>query len=128
MAVTLKLAATYNLLWGTWVVFFPNMAFDLAGIEPPRYPELWQCIGMIVGVYGVAYWIAAKDPVRHWPVVLAGLLGKVLGPIGMAHAIISDRLPLEAIWISVGNDLVWWIPFVLILRHSCKHQGPKSPA
>jgi small multidrug resistance pump len=49
-------------------------------MELPRYPDIWQCVGMIVGVYGVGYLIAAFDPLRHWPVILVGLLGKVLGP------------------------------------------------
>ena len=41
--------------------------------EFPRYPQIWQCVGMIVGVYGVGYLVAASDPLRHWPIVLVGM-------------------------------------------------------
>ena len=34
MKLTLKLAAFYNLLWGAWVVVFPNHFFTLVGMEP----------------------------------------------------------------------------------------------
>ena len=78
----LLLAAVYNIAWGGFAVFFPLAPFRWAGMEPPNYPQLWQCIGMIVGVYGIGYAIAAADPLRHWPIVLVGLLGKVFGPIG----------------------------------------------
>ena len=80
---TLKAAAVYNVGWGLSAILFPNATLSMLGVDPlPNYPELWQCIGMIVGVYGIGYWCAAKDHVRHWPIVLVGLVGKILGPIG----------------------------------------------
>lgn len=122
--ITLWLAACYNIAWGAFVIFFPNHLFKWAGMEQPNYPELWQCIGMIVGVYGVAYACAAYDAVRHWPIVLVGLLGKILGPIGFLDAALRGRLPWVAGWVNVTNDLIWWIPFSLILWHAYKHRKP----
>jgi hypothetical protein len=116
----LRAAGLYNLLWGTLVVLFPLAAFDWAGMPPPNYPELWQCIGMIVGVYGIGYWIAAHDVARHWPIVLVGLLGKIFGPIGMAAAIYRGALPPAAGWVSLFNDLIWWWPFCAALWHAFK--------
>ena len=46
-------AAIYNILWGAWTVMLPRSAFDLLQMPPPNYPEIWQCVGMIVGVYGI---------------------------------------------------------------------------
>lgn len=119
MSWTLYLAAGYNLLWGSWVVLFPFSGFDAMDIPRPLYPAIWQCVGMIVGVYGVGYAIAATNPVRHWPMVLVGLLGKVLGPVGFVwQAVILGNLPLTFGYFLIFNDLVWWVPFVLILRHA----------
>jgi hypothetical protein len=115
MKIVLLLAGVYNLAWGAFVVFFPLLPFRWAGMEAPRYVEIWQCVGMIVGVYGVGYVVASAHPLRHWPIVLVGLLGKVFGPIGMANAILSGKLPVIAGWVCVFNDLIWWLPFALIL-------------
>jgi hypothetical protein len=115
MSVVLRAAAIYNLAWGAAVVLFPLAPFRWAGMDLPNYPELWQCIGMIVGVYGVGYWIAASDPRRHWPIVLVGLLGKILGPIGFVSAAARGTLPWVAGWTIVTNDLIWWLPFIGIL-------------
>lgn len=115
-------AAIYNIAWGTFVVLFPLVPFEWAGMEPPRYPELWQCIGMIVGVYGIGYAIAAFDPARHWPIVLVGLLGKIFGPIGFAASLASGTLPAAAGWTIVTNDLIWWLPFAGILWHAYRVQ------
>ena len=81
-------AGVYNLAFGLFAIVFPSAMFDLVGMEQPRYPELWQCIGMIVGVCGVGYIIAAFDAARHWPIVLVGFSGKLFGPIGMAMAVL----------------------------------------
>ena len=69
----LLLAGLYNLMWGAFVVLLPGVLFAWARMAQPLYPELWQCIGMIVGVYGIGYAVAAFDPARHWPIVLVGL-------------------------------------------------------
>ncbi len=121
---TLKLAAIYNILWGAFVILFPHLFFDLAGMERTNYPEIWQCVGMIVGVYGVGYWLAAQDPVKHYPIVLVGFLGKILGPIGFTQALITGRFPLAFGIIIIFNDLIWWIPFYKLLKE--KYQRDKT--
>jgi len=93
----------------------PLLPFQWAGMTVPVYPEIWQCVGMIVGVYGVGYIIAAFAPLRHWPIMLVGLLGKIFGPVGMLNAVWHGRFPLIAGMVCVTNDLIWWLPFGLIL-------------
>lgn len=128
---TLSAAGVYNLLWGAFAVVSPLSVFSWLGMPAPNYPELWQCIGMIVGVYGIGYLIAATDPNRHWPIVLVGLLGKILGPIGFAQAAMADRMPWTLGWTILTNDLIWWIPFALILKGahdaSLGHRRVASP-
>ncbi len=115
MKPVLRLAGVYNIAWGGLAVFFPKAAFEWAGMPQPNYPELWQCVGMIVGVYGVGFLVAALNPLRHWPIVLVGLLGKILGPVGFLNAALSGRFPWALGWNIVTNDLIWWVPFTLIL-------------
>lgn len=127
MHATLILAATYNLAWGSFVILFPRLPFQWAGLEEPNYPQIWQCVGMIVGVYGIGYAIAAGNPLRHWPIVLVGLLGKLFGPLGFLYYAIRGELPWIAGWTIVTNDLAWWIPFGLIL-HTAYRAAIANPA
>jgi hypothetical protein len=120
MARVLWAAAIYNLVWGALVVLFPLAPFRWAALPLPNYPEIWQCLGMVVGVYGVAYALAARDPIRYWPIVFVGLLGKILGPIGFLHAALAGRLPWRAGWTIVTNDLIWWLPFGFLLAAAWK--------
>jgi small multidrug resistance pump len=119
----LEAAAIYNVLWGAWVVLLPGSYFTWLGMEQPRYPELWQCVGMIVGVYGIGYWAASRDPLRHWPIVLVGFLGKIFGPLGFLQAIVKGSLPLAFGTILLTNDVVWWIPFGWILWRAARTKG-----
>jgi len=116
MTRVLLVAAVYNLAWGALVVGLPGTTLEWAGLEPPlRYPQIWQCLGMVVGVYGVGYAIAARDPFRHWPILLVGLLGKLLGPIGFLCGLLAGSLPASMGWTILLNDLIWWVPFAMIL-------------
>ncbi|MGH9940816.1 MAG: alkyl hydroperoxide reductase [Pyrinomonadaceae bacterium] len=121
MSWWLYAAAVYNIAWGAWVVLWPLSFFRLAGLAPPNYPEIWQCVGMVVGVYGVGYAIAARDPMRHWPVVLVGFLGKLFGPVGFVRAALSGSLPWAFGIVNLTNDLIWLAPFALILYGAHTH-------
>jgi small multidrug resistance pump len=115
LKVTLRAAGAYNTLWGAWVICFPGMWWEWMRLQKPIYPQLWQCLGMVVGVYGIGYWLAARDPLRHWVIVLVGFLGKVLGPVGAVIAVLRGLLPARFLWMNVTNDLIWWVPFGMIL-------------
>ena len=120
MTRCLQAAGIYNLAWGGLTVLFPGWLFLLTGLEQPNYPFIWQCVGMIVGVYGIGYLAAAADPVRHWPIVLVGLLGKIFGPLGYAMGLIQGTVPAAFGVTLPTNDLIWWIPFTMILWHAFK--------
>ena len=113
-SLLLRVAAVYNVAFGVFAVAFPNVWFDLAGMSRPEPVALWQCIGMIVGVYGVGYWIAARDPDRHWPIVLVGLLGLVLAPLGFLLAALGGDWGWGAGGIILTTDRVWWRVFVFL--------------
>ncbi len=121
-------AGIYNLLWGAMTITFPHLLFDICGIDRLNDPEIWQCVGMIVGVYGIGYLIAAGNPRAHWPIVLVGLLGKIFGPIGFATALWKGTFPPIFGLTIVTNDLIWWVPFYMILRDAAKHSIDRWPS
>ncbi|MEO9870709.1 alkyl hydroperoxide reductase [Ekhidna sp.] len=123
MSLTLKIAAIYNLIWGAWVVLFPNHFFELVGMEFPTQPMIWQGMGMVIGVYGLGYWWAAQDPLTHWPIVAVGFLGKIFGPLGFVMNYLQDKVPFGFFYTLITNDFIWWIPFFLILKKT--HQKQK---
>lgn len=125
MSRWLVAAGIYNLAWGALTVLLPGWLFDLTGLAHPNYPFIWQCVGMIVGVYGVGYLTAARDPARHWPIVLVGFLGKIFGPMGYVMGVADGTVPAAFGVTLPTNDLVWWVPFAAILWHAFRVNRPQ---
>ncbi len=115
MKLTLRLAAIYNILWGAWVVLFPNHFFELVGMEALNHPMIWQGMGMVIGVYGLGYWWASYNPLVHWPIITVGALGKLFGPSGFVFNYLTGQAPFEFFYTLITNDFIWWVPFGMIL-------------
>lgn len=116
MSRVLVAAGIYNMVWGAWTILAPGASLRLGGLpDDPVVQPIWQCLGMVIGVYGIGYWLSARDPFRHWIIILVGLLGKVLGPIGYVYSVYRGVLPPDGFKTLLTNDLIWWVPFTVIL-------------
>jgi hypothetical protein len=115
---TFILAGIYNILWGIWVSIDPNWLFRFAKMEMPNYPEIFVCVGMIVGLYGVVYLEIARRPEKGFVLALVGFTGKILGPIGIIYYIFIGKWTFAAIIMNVTNDFIWLIPFAVYLYDS----------
>jgi hypothetical protein len=107
-------AGVYNLTFGLWAALWPQALFAWFQIPPPRYPGIWSCLGMVVGLYGLLYVHAAWRLETAWPIIAVELLGKLLGPLGMATSF-GDDWPRRLGMMCIYNDLIWWLPFGLFL-------------
>lgn len=120
----LFLAAVYNVIWGIVVSLVPQLIlFD--DVSPPFMLIILRCVGMLVGVYGIAYYIASKDPAKYWPLVLVGYIGKILGPIGAFYYVYAGEIKKEFLIVNLYNDFIWLIPFTWIIWQAMK--GKLSP-
>jgi peroxiredoxin len=115
MTRVLWAAGLYHMAWGALVVFIPGAVSGWLGLGRLAYPEVWQYVGLLVGLLGIAFIAAASSPFRHWPVVLAGLLAQLLGTAGFASAALRHQLPWQFGWTILGNNLLWVGPFAFIL-------------
>jgi hypothetical protein len=113
-------AGIYNIAWGLYSVIDPQWLFRYAGMPLQNYPQIFACLGMVVGLYGILYLEVARRPERGWLLAAVGLAGKLLGPIGLAQLILSGEWPLKTIILCVTNDVIWWIPFAIYLYDARK--------
>lgn len=116
--ITFTLAGIYNICWGLFTSVYPNWLFDFAGMPSINYPEVFACLGMVIGLYGVIYLEVARRPEKGFLLAAVGLVGKVLGPIGLVLLIAKGQWPVSTLILSVTNDFIWWIPFGIYLVDS----------
>lgn len=116
-------AAIYNIAFGAWAVLRPMDFFHWFEMPPPRYPFLWSCLGMVIGVYGLGYAYIARRPERGDVIAALGLIGKTLGPIGWWWSVRNGDIPARTFPMILFNDLIWWYPFGwYLLRKSADHR------
>jgi peroxiredoxin len=107
----LHLAAAYHLLWAAFMILWPTALFRWGGMALPTYPLLIQGLGAGIGVYGLAFWVAARAPLRHWLVVLMATLLKGAAVLGMSYYLLAGVLPPVGWGFTLVNDLFWLFPF-----------------
>lgn len=118
-------AGLYNIGWGLYSALDPQWLFRFAGMPPANHPQIFACLGMVVGLYGILYLEVARRPENGWLLAAVGLTGKILGPVGLAPLLWQGIWPPATMVLCLTNDLIWWVPFVLYLIDSRRHlRGP----
>jgi len=128
--VALLVAALQCLIWGVFILALPERSSIVYGLtKAPTDLFLWQGTGLVIFLFGVGYAIAATNPGQHWSVILIGLIAKILGPVGMLWSVIQGDVPHQVLYLIPINDLIWWLPFTMILRDAfMHHRGEDSSA
>jgi small multidrug resistance pump len=128
--VALFVAALQCLMWGVFILVLPERSSLVYGFaKVPTDLFLWKGTGLIIFLFGVGYAIAATNPRQHWSVLFIGLVAKILGPVGMVWSVIQGDVAHQVLYLIPVNDLVWWLPFAIILRDVFRrHRGEDSSA
>jgi hypothetical protein len=108
-------AGLYNILWGLYAAIDPQWLFRFAKMPLANHPQIFACLGMVVGLYGILYLEVARVPERGWLLTFVGLVGKVLGPAGMFVLLWHGVWPPATLIMCLTNDFIWWIPFGIYL-------------
>lgn len=107
----LKFVACYNVLAGLGMIALYHEGFKMLGLAKPDMNLPIQLVGMMVALFGVGYWIVAKNPVENRNVLLLGFWSKLLGSVLAVPYVISGQLPLVMIPIVLLADVIYLVPF-----------------
>lgn len=106
----------YNILAGIGMMIFYHEGFRFLDVEKPTLMLPLQLVGVMVGLFGVGYWMVARNPVENRNVLTLGFFSKFLGSIlGVAYVSIG-KLPVAFLPILFFADIVYLLPFLLIMR------------
>jgi peroxiredoxin len=115
MTYAVLAAGIYNIAWAVQAICWPNWLFRWAGMPLLIYPEIWQGLGLFLGVWGLGYLAVAAHPVRHWPIVMAGLLSRIFEVGGLLTLAVRHRMPWKFCGLLAAADIAWCVPLGLIL-------------
>lgn len=116
MRVVLILAAAHNLLAGTGMLVFYHEAYKMLGLAKPDLNLPLQLVGILVGLFGVGYWLVVRSPVENRNLLLLGLWSKALGSTLGVYYVLLGELPLAFLPILFFSDIIYLLPFYVIWR------------
>lgn len=114
-------AGIYNIAWGLYAAVDPQWLFRFARMPLLNHAEIFACLGMVIGLYGLLYLEVARVPERGWLLAAVGFTGKVLGPLGLAVLLWRGIWPPATLVLCITNDFIWWVPFAVYLRDAWPH-------
>lgn len=109
-------AAFYNLIAGIAIILYPNWLFHFCKIQPINYPFIMQGVGMMVAVYGYAYWVVSKNLIKYKDLAFVGFLGKLFGAIGWIYYTSTSEITSSSLILTFFNDIIWIFPFLAYFR------------
>lgn len=118
MRYLLWFAGCYNLLVGLSLAVFYHETFKTLKLfgEKPELMLFVQLVGILVGLFGVGYIIVARNPVENRNVLLLGLLSKAVGSVLGVGYVALGKLPPAFLVLLFFADIVYLVPFGIILR------------
>lgn len=109
-------AGGYNLLAGLGMLCLYHEGFKLLGVEKPSFNLPVQLVGVLVGLFGVGYWLVAASPVENRNVLALGFWSKALGSVLGCYYTAAGKLPLWFLGVLFVSDIVYLVPFYVICR------------
>lgn len=113
-------AGVYNLAWGIFITIFPDSYYSwlTEGSSHAIWLIKYQGAGVIL--FGIFYLLAGLYPVRFWFLILAGLLSKLFGAVGVYFFILNETLTNHFIFHLLVNDLAWVVPLAIITQRAMR--------
>ncbi len=121
MQYILLAAGLYNIVWGSIAFLYPN--YFLEQLHMHFAHDFWisKAIGLLEIIFGVAYVIASRKPFKHWLIIFIGFMVKFTVSAGYVYYMYAELMPQHLINMVLANDMVWLLPFGLILYQTFEH-------
>lgn len=113
--IILQATALTNIAYAVLILFFQPTMYSMLDLESNYNGYLLQSMGIMSLAMGIGYFIASFNVSRYWPIVLMGLVVKILMPINVYAAYLSGEIALSSFKLASSYHIIWIIPFVAIL-------------
>ncbi len=104
------------MLVGLNMLFFYHEACQVLGMTKPTPIIFFQLAGLLIGLFGVGYWLVQRRPLENRDLLWLGLASKLLGTVLSGYHVARGNLPLTFVPIVIVGDVIWLPPFYLIGR------------
>ncbi len=86
------------------------------GVTKPELNLPIQLVGVLVGLFGVGYWMVASHPAENRNLLLLGFWSKLLGSVLGVYYVAVGKLPAAFLAVLFFSDVIYLPPFYMILQ------------
>jgi hypothetical protein len=94
--------------------------------EKPQLNLPIQLVGILVGLFGLGYWMVASDPFANRNILLLGFWSKALGSLLGIYYVGAGKLPPLFLAVLLVSDIGYLPPFYVILRRLKERTPPDT--
>ncbi len=116
MKFVLRFVAFFNVGAGLFMLIGYHETYKIIGMNKPDISFPIQLVGILVGLFGVGYYLVARNPLENRNVLLLGFLSKFLGSCLGTWYVLRGQLPLQFVAVYFFADVIYLPPFYVILR------------
>ena len=116
MKFVLRFVAAFNISAGLFMLIGYHETYKIIGMNKPDISFPIQLVGILVALFGVGYYLVARNPIENRAVLLLGFWSKLLGSCLGTWYVARGQLPLRFAAVYLFADIVYLPPFYLILR------------
>src|SRR5262249_10540460 len=116
MKFVLRFVAFFNVGAGLFMLIGYHETYKIIGMNKPDVSFPIQLVGILVGLFGVGYYLVAKHPIENRNVLLLGFFSKFLGSCLATWYVVRGQLPLQFVAVYFFADVIYLPPFYVILR------------
>ncbi len=116
MKYLLWFVGAYNILAGIGMIVFYHEGFRFLDVPKPELMLPLQIVGVLVGLFGVGYWLVAWNPLENRNILTLGFFSKFLGSILGVSYVVAGKLPLMFLVVLFFADIMYLPPFLAIMR------------
>lgn len=127
MKFVLRFVAVFNILAGLHMIIGYHETYKMIGMPKPEIHFPIQLVGILVALFGVGYYMVAKDPLENRNILLLGFWSKFLGSCLGTYYVVRGVLPLHFVAVYFFADVIYLPPFYLIIRRLNRLAAEQKP-
>ena len=102
-------------VWGLPALLGPLSLLEILRLPVPADPIYLRLFGGAVTAWGVAYWLAYKDPVRNVAIVKAGLVDNALPTVAIVLIGLTSGISSAFVWLSAVLTGLFFLSFLILM-------------
>ncbi|MFC1923627.1 hypothetical protein ACFLY4_10110 [Chloroflexota bacterium] len=102
-------------VWGLPALLMPQSLMEILKVPIPTDPIYLRLFGGAAIAWGVAYWLASKDPSRNAAIVKAGVVDNALPTAVIVLAGLTIGISSGFLWVSALLTGLFSVLFLLLM-------------